>query len=520
MEPMTPEEWRDKLITELNSRRIDIRKKRQYYDGEHVLPTTADTTTDEYKRLAVLGQANLCANVVDAVTDRLEVDGINIAGAAEGDDDAGLAVWRDQLQPNRIDAELPVVFEESVKVGRSFVLVWPVAEGPPSVTPEDPAECIVAYEAGQRRKRLAGLKVYRDDDGTEYCTLWLPETVHFWQSRGKAAKGTPKTAAVQAYMWLPWDGGAEQEQTQTNPLGKVPLVEFRSRPKIDGCPQPELSRSVLISQDRINFRLFNSVVVGEYQSFPQRVAIGIEVPTDAAGVETNPLKAGPERVWTLNADPESTQQPQVFQLDSADLSQHIKVVESEVKMLATQSRTPLYQLAGDLVNVSADTIAAQEVGLIKKVKRHQKEFGECIEEVVQLVLQAAGEAELAEAALHAEVTWVDPQLMTLAQRADAATKLHSLDYPFEAIARMMGETKLGIAQLQSQRASSRLLGAIQAASGAMDPDEMKKRIDAMGVLIRAGVKPESAAAKVGLDDVEFIAGAVPVTVVVPDANAG
>lgn len=518
MDDMTPEQWRDKLITELNSRRIDIRKLRQYYDGDHVLPSTADTTTDEYKRLAVLGQANLCANVVDAVTDRLEVTGINIAG--EGDIDAGLEVWRDNLQPNRIDAEMPTVFEESVKVGRSFMLVWPMADAPPSVTPEDPAECIVAYVAGSRRERVAGLKVYRDDEGTEFATLWLAETVHFWQSKGRAARGTPKTSAVSAYLWLPWDGPAGQGSEQPNPMGKVPLVEFRSKPKIDGCPQPELSKPVRITQDRINFRLFNSIVVGEYQSFPQRVAIGIEIPTNAAGEETNPLKAGPERVWTLNKDPDSDQAPQVLQLDAADLAQHIAVVQSEVKMLAAQSKTPLYQLAGDLINVSADTISALEVGLVKKVKRHQKEFGECIEEVVQLVLVAANRPDLAELALHAEVTWADPELVTLAQRADAATKLNSLDYPFEAIARIMGETKVGIAQLQSQRASSRLLGAIQAQQGAMDPEEMKKRVDTMGVLIRAGVKPESAAAKVGLDDVEFIEGATSTSIVVPNAVAG
>ena len=47
---------------------------------------------------------------------------------------------------------------------------------------------------------------------------------------------------------------------------------------------------------------------------------------------------------------------------------------------------------------------------------------------------------------------------------------------------------------------------------------MKTKADAMGVLIRAGVAPGSAAARVGLDGVEFT-GAVPVSLRLPEADA-
>lgn len=40
----------------------------------------------------------------------------------------------------------------------------------------------------------------------------------------------------------------------------------------------------------------------------------------------------------------------------------------------------------------------------------------------------------------------------------------------------------------------------------------------MGVLIRSGVAPESAAAQVGLDNIEFT-GAVPVSLRLPEADA-
>lgn len=47
---------------------------------------------------------------------------------------------------------------------------------------------------------------------------------------------------------------------------------------------------------------------------------------------------------------------------------------------------------------------------------------------------------------------------------------------------------------------------------------MKAKADAMGVLIRSGVAPASAAEQVGLDGVEFT-GAVPVSLRLPEAEA-
>lgn len=47
---------------------------------------------------------------------------------------------------------------------------------------------------------------------------------------------------------------------------------------------------------------------------------------------------------------------------------------------------------------------------------------------------------------------------------------------------------------------------------------MKDQADALGVLIRAGVEPESAAAQAGLSGVEFT-GAVPVSLRLPETDA-
>lgn len=52
----------------------------------------------------------------------------------------------------------------------------------------------------------------------------------------------------------------------------------------------------------------------------------------------------------------------------------------------------------------------------------------------------------------------------------------------------------------------------------LDPVEVKAKADALGALIRAGVEPEDAARRVGLDGAKFT-GAVPVSLRLPEADA-
>lgn len=496
---LTPEQWRDKLASRLASRRKVHRKYRDRYDGIHPLPV-APNKDENFRRLVALSDANMCANIIDAVTERLTVLGVSLN---DGDTEASAAAWRQLWKEPGLEVEVPLIIEEAVKATRSFALVWPTDDGV-EVTAEDPDEVIVAYAAGSRRHREAALKMW-NDAGTEYAWLTLPETLHYWQ-RSKGGK------------WEPWDGpdGAADE----NPLGAVPFVEFRSRPKLNGDPVPELSRGVLRSQDRLNKRLFDSVIMGEHQAFPQRVAIGIEIKTDAEGNPVNPLKSGPERVWALQKDPDDPNgSAQVFQLDAADLRQHIDVVEFDIRMLATQSKTPLYELAGQLVNVAGDTVAALNVGHVKKVMRHQRAFGLDIVELFRLIADARDDVELGDMSA-VEVRWADPELRTLSEKADAATKLSSVGYPFQAVAETMGESDARIEELLAMREAEQLRNFAGLIPHPTDPaqgppvmpvEEITKRTTALGTLIRAGVDPESAADQVGLS-VDFIEGAVSTSV--------
>lgn len=510
---MTPDQWRDRLIVELDKRQPGIKLRRRYYDGSHRHPTGPTTSADEAIRLSVLSGANLCPNIVDAVVDRMRPTGIR--GFGKTADDA--QVWERMWHGNDVETTLPMVLEEAYKVGWAYTMTWPDADQPDgvSITGEDPTECIVGYDPATKRA-VANMKRFRASDVTyqrEYVILWFAGQVHYSQRALVAADSAlwvPQSGSVG--QWQPWGGPDDGEPVRVNTLGALPLDEFTSKPKLYGPIQPELSDIAINTTDRMNLRMYNSVVLGEHQAYPQRVALNIQIETDAAGNPINPLKPGPDRVWALRRDENAIGEPSITTLQAADMTQSINVLKFDVQLLATQTRTPMYELAGDLVNVGSDTVKALGVSHVKKVWRHIGNANDPIQGITRKWFLAQNESDRADRVGATIIKWEDPELRTLSERTDAATKLSAVGYPFAAVAdRAMGESPTAIADLEAQRAAESVFGQLGAAR-AVDPDDLKKRVDAMGVLIRAGVKPDSAAAKVGLDDVEFIPGALPVTI--------
>ena len=447
----TPEQWRDRLVRDLANRIPVLCSLQEYIDAEHPMPTAPSNCTPEYRRLARLATLNLCELVVDAVSERLTVVGVRRDGTAD------MVSWRELWQANELDAEQITVHESALGVGRSFVLVWPSDSGAAVITPEDPCEVIVAYEPGTRH-RVAALKVFADTDaGLAFATLWRPGVVYRWVAP------LPKSVNLKRLRWrepVEADGfGAVSDPMPAQFGDLIPVVEFVCRPNMQHQPRPELSRSVLRVQDRINKTRFDQTVLGEAQAFPQRYTIGIEIEHNADGTAVNPLKSGPERVWALAAsDGGDASSAKVGQLDAADLSQHGKQVEADVHFVASISRTPVTYLLGDLVNVSTDTVRMAEQGLVKKAERHQVVFGERWEEVVRLAALASDLPEVAgDPAL--EVVWAHAGSRSEAEVVDAALKKKALDVPFGQLAEDIGYTPTQISAMQAERAGDAVLAA-------------------------------------------------------------
>lgn len=430
----TIEAWRDRLVMELDIRQGDIAKRRRYYDGHHPRPTVPDTENEAFKRLADLAVTNVMALIVDTVNERCIPRDVRLSD----DEQENLRVWRDVWQRNALDADCRVVHEEALKVGRSFVLVWPDDDDDDgiSITPEDPADCIVAYKPGSRRVRLAALKRWSDDpdfgnpdvrDIEESVTLWTPDRVQTWR---RASKSKP---------WV----DATDFGTGSNPLGIVPMVEFLCKPSITGKPAPEVSDSAIVLQQRINKTAFDAVVAGEYGAFPQRVAIGIEIEMEfkeingeKVAVPKNPLKTGPNRVWALKQAERSPHPGSVQQLPPFPTSDLLRQIDAWMKQLASITQTPVYHLMSGADNIGAEFLKRLESAHISKIRAHQVTFGERWEEVIALALRAGGQ----QAPPDIELGWMPAEASSPIEQGDQASKLAAAGFDEEFIARRLGES--------------------------------------------------------------------------------
>lgn len=432
MAERTLDEWRDYLLP-LLAKRIETNTfLRAMYDGNHPLPTSPNRTNDKYIRLAQMAITNLCGLIVDAPVSKLTPKGVRLTET--GDED--LELWRRVWKANRLNARCRVAHEEALKVGRSFALVWPMGDGV-SVTVEDADQVIVAYAPGSTTERLAALKWY-NCDGYEYATVWTPTEVYSWYRTAP-----PSTAPIVATNWEPdpnMKGGP-------NPLGRVPVVELLCKPDAKGNPAPELSTSVLWLQTNLNKTKFDIVVAGEDGAFPQRATIGIEIPTDKNGNATNPLKAGPDKVWALNSqDPENPDGGRIEQFPAYDTSNLLATVDAIIRQMGWISRTSAIFMLGGASNVGADMIRALDNGHMAKVLAHQVVLGEAWEEVFALSMIAMGQTPPDDM----EIDWVSPEFGSPAEMADAAIKLRQVGYSFKAIARYMGASPAEVTRLVAE----------------------------------------------------------------------
>ena len=121
------------------------------------------------------------------------------------------------------------------------------------------------------------------------------------------------------------------------------------------------------------------------------------------------------------------------------------------------------------------------------------------------------------------VRWADPATPSRSAAADAAMKLISagvIPADSDVALEMVGLSQADVLRIQAHRkrleAPDRLAGLLQGTGGDVDraleeADLLKAKADAMGVLIRAGVKSEDAARLSGVEGVAFHEG-MPVTI--------
>src|SRR5690606_34332487 len=234
------------------------------------------------------------------------------------------------------------------------------------------------------------------DDDFDYATLYTDEEV--WRFRRSR---TPD-------RWdskLPSQGGGwelreDVDNPQRNPLGLMPLVEFRNETLLDDVPVSDIG-GVICMQDAINLTWAYLLNALDYASLPGRVVLGTappEIPIlDQSGQPTGKTRPLPldefirDRIAFIPGENTSIGEWSVATLDGFS-----KVIEQAVEHIAAQTRTPPPKQVARMVNTDAESLTIAEAGLVSKTRERIRMAKAPLRRIFRLMALAMGDEAKAE----------------------------------------------------------------------------------------------------------------------------
>jgi hypothetical protein len=419
----------------------------RYYRGRPPLPELPRKAEQAFIDFQRKSRTNFCGVIANSTVHRLRALGVT---GPDGAPDADAARW---WQLNRLDSRQKQVWRVAMSQSVGYMLVGehptrtePNGRPSPLITAEHPREAIVERDP-ETGEPVAGIKALHSDlDGYGYAYVLYDTEIYAYKTRERC---TPNRLPWGPDSWEPLDDGVPHD------LGRMPLVEFARMPDLGEDPEPEFACVVDI-QDRTNMGILNRMAASRYSGFRQKTVTGhkFEKRRNSRGqieVVEQPFVPGPNNVW-VSEGPEA----RFGQLDATDLRPFLEEHAADVRDMLVISQTPAYYYAGDLINISADTIAALDLLHVAKCREHILSFGEGLEDVFALAAAQAGvEADYTEAT----VRWARPEYLSPAVRADAATKLKSIGYPLDVIAEDLDETPERVRRISAGAAAQQLLAA-------------------------------------------------------------
>jgi hypothetical protein len=369
-----------------------------YVRGSQMHPVAMDGMPSEVYKFVELSRINVVDLVIEVMAQSLYVDGYrpNVPDATAQEESMGWLAW----QANKLDSRQTAVARGAFTYGVSYVMVLP-SEGPvPTMRGYSPRKLTV---------------VYGDDPDWPYAALHV-------EPNGDHEFTYTLYDAEAAYRFTS-EGGLQHVETNEygGSTGDVcPVVRFLNIEDLDDETTSEVERLIPV-QDQIDVTTFGLMVAQHYQAFLQRYVIGWEAKTEAER-----MKASASRLWTFD-DPEV----KVGQFQQAQLDGYLRSREDTVQLMAVISQTPPHHLLGELINLSAEALAAAEAGHRRKINQRQTTLGESWEQALAL---AELEMGVAQAEVDAQVRWRDTEARSLAQTVDALGKMaQMLGIPPEAL---------------------------------------------------------------------------------------
>lgn len=438
-------------------------RARAYYDGDQPLMFATDKFRNAFGPLFVALADNLCARIVDTVADRLVVTGFRLAGNAPAPRplpapgaprsrrrtrtpaDRAWELWEAQHLPRRAGRAMLAALRE----GDAFVIVDQDAAGQVSIHPQGRnAQVTVKYDAENGTALQWATKLWTADDGKIRLNLYYPDHTERYVTR-QATQGVIPVDD-KAFALLPADGEIP------NPAGRIPVFHLASNADLGEFGTSEL-KDVIPLQDALNKSLCDMMVGMEFNAFPQRTAVGLDLEVDElTGKATAPLVPGADRLWAV-ANPNV----KFGEFPAAGLDNYLNVQNNLRIELARVSATPLHYLALTSGRFpSGEALRIAETPLVNKVVDREGGFGDTWASVLAYALYLVDGTA---ADLVAE--WADPWPHSELAQAQRLTLEQGMGVPEPVLWAKLGYSDSEIEQMLALRAAWQALLAAHAAGG-------------------------------------------------------
>jgi len=377
------------------------------------LPTGAPA---DVVRLARLSRVNLLQYIVSARVQNMYIDGFRTPTSPND-----LAVWN-VWQANKMDARQIGINRAALSFGASYATALPGTRGGepvPVLRGYSPRQMTVAYGEDDEWPVLALHQVMPG------VFRLIDETSVYRVVVGKDSADAKGVTVIRTDdHGVTWQG---------EPV--TPVVRFRETDNLDD-PCRGIVEPYFPLQDQVNITTFGLQVAQHYGAFRQRWVIGW-----LAENELTALRASAARLMQFEDAPGDVQ---VGEFQQTELRGYIESREATIRHLATVSQTPVHELLGQFVNLSAEALEAARASAAAGVEENRTVSGESYEQLLNLAAEIMG-TEVDESA---SVVWRDTRVRSLREAAEALGMLvEKLGVP----PRALWERIPGVAQHEVER---------------------------------------------------------------------
>lgn len=347
--------------------------------------------------------ANIPRLTVLSIAERLKVqsfDGVDIS---------------QEWEANDMPQHSGTLFKEALLLGAAYVLVSTNPDGSPRITVESAKQVTVERDPATRQVTGA-LKRWETRTTTE-ATLFLPDRIVRYSA---PTTGASASAFKQVDEW-------------SNPLGVVPVVPVVNGDRLLDVDGVSEIWDLIPLCDLANKLLTDMAVTSEMTGLPRRWVTGLtpmeRIVKDADG---NPVLDGnglpvKELVSPVSEDTykmavAASADAKFGQWEAASMAGYESAMRVTMAQIGAISSLPAHYV--NMTNsqpTSADAVRAQESSLTAKVEAKELAFGPGLEQVAALVVAVRDGVD--PASVKARVQWAEAASRSVAQEADAATKL-------------------------------------------------------------------------------------------------